>query len=134
MIRFLSTFNKSPINISTNAWNKMKTIILTQNAESFLFTATSGGCNGFNYKLRLLNKEKYNIFLNDNQKIKPTKMENNDVKLLIDPRTEMLLLGTTIDYVSEDYQKGIFENKFIFTANKNVATSCGCGISFNPKH
>jgi iron-sulfur cluster assembly accessory protein len=124
---------KFPINISNNAWKKMKTIILTQYAESFLFTATSGGCNGFNYKLQLLNKEKYNSFLKDNQKIKPSKMENDGVKLLIDPRTEMLLLGTTIDYITEDYQKGIFENKFIFTANKNLATSCGCGISFNPK-
>lgn len=132
MKRFLSTLNKFPINVSNSAWSKMKEIISTQNAESFLFTATSGGCNGFNYKLQLLNKEKYDLYFN-NQKIKPTKMENNDVKILIDPMIEMILLGTNIHYVSEDYEKGIFENKFIFTADKTVATSCGCGVSFNPK-
>jgi len=111
----------------------MKEIISIQSAESFLFSATSGGCNGFNYNLQLLNKEKYNKILMNNQKIKPTKIENGNIKLLIDPMTEMLLLGTTIDYVSENFEKGIFENKFIFTADKTVATSCGCGVSFNPK-
>ena len=40
----------------------------------------------------------------------------------------------TIDYIFEDYDKGIFENKFIFETDKNVASSCGCGISFTPKN
>ena len=85
------------------------------------------------YKIVLVNKENYNNFFMNNHKIKPTKIENGDIKILIDPMTEMLLLGTTIDYVSENFEKGIFENKFIFTADKTVASSCGCGISFNPK-
>jgi iron-sulfur cluster assembly accessory protein len=133
MKRLFSTSPKFPINISKSAWDKMKEIISRQSAESFLFSATSGGCNGFNYNLRLLNKEKYNNYFMNNHKIKPTKIENGDIKILIDPMTEMLLLGTTIDYVSENFEKGIFENKFIFTADKTVASSCGCGISFNPK-
>jgi iron-sulfur cluster assembly accessory protein len=133
MKRLFSTSTKFPINVSKNAWDKMKKILSIQSAESFLFSATSGGCNGFNYNLRLLNKEKYNNFFMNNHKIKPTKIENGDIKILIDPMTEMLLLGTTIDYVSENFEKGIFENKFIFTADKTVASSCGCGISFNPK-
>ena len=45
----------------------------------------------------------------------------------------MFLLGTTINYISEDYEKGIFENKFVFTPDKKIASSCGCGISFTPK-
>ena len=60
-------------------------------------------------------------------------IEKNNTKFLIDPMSEILLLGTTIDYVSEDYDKGIFENKFIFITNKYLASSCGCGISFTPK-
>ena len=39
-------------------------------------------------------------------------------------------MGTTIDFITEDYSKNIFENKFTFTPQKNLATSCGCGISF----
>ena len=45
----------------------------------------------------------------------------------------MFLLGTTIDYMYEDYNYGIFESKFIFLPNKKLASSCGCGISFTPK-
>ena len=61
-------------------------------------------------------------------------MENNGAKLLIDPLSEMYLLGTTIDYIIEDYDKGIFENKFVFIPDKNLASACGCGISFTPKN
>ena len=56
--------------------------------------------------------------------------ENEDITIVIDPMAEMLIIGTTIDYVSEDYVKGVFENKFVFTPDKNLATSCGCGVSF----
>ena len=45
----------------------------------------------------------------------------------------MYLLGTTIDYVKEDYSKNIFESKFVYIPDKDKATSCGCGVSFNPK-
>ena len=45
----------------------------------------------------------------------------------------MYLLGTTIDYVREDYSENIFESKFVYIPDKNMATSCGCGVSFTPK-
>ena len=44
----------------------------------------------------------------------------------------MYLLGTTVDYIQEDYGKGIFESKFKFEINKEKMSSCGCGISFTP--
>ena len=47
--------------------------------------------------------------------------------------SEMLLLGTTIDYIKEDYNNQIYESKFIFTPRKELATSCGCGVSFSPR-
>ena len=61
-------------------------------------------------------------------------MEENNTKLVIDPLSEMYLIGTTIDYINEDFEKGVFENKFIFLADKKIATSCGCGTSFTPKN
>ena len=48
--------------------------------------------------------------------------------------SEMYLIGTTIDYVKEDYNKGIFENKFIYNIDKKLASSCGCGVSFMPRN
>ena len=131
--RVFSTIKKSSIIVTNNAWNKIEEISKTQKG-IFLFSATSGGCNGFNYKLNILNRDEYNKILNtDCYKIKPTIIIQNDTKILVDPNSEMLLLGTTIDYIKEDYSKGEFENKFVFIPDKTLASSCGCGISFTPK-
>jgi len=136
--RIFSTINKPSISVTNNGWNKIIEISNTQKLCSFLFSATSGGCNGFNYKFNLLNDKEYiNIYDKydkDFNKIKPTIIKKNNIKILIDPMSEFLLLGTTIDYIYENYSKGIFENKFIFIPNKTVASSCGCGISFTPKN
>ena len=124
---------KEIIKITDNAWDKMAQIIKTKDAIGFIFSATSGGCNGFNYNLKLLDESGHEKLYKDGNKIKPTIIEKNKIKLFIDPFTEMFLLGTTINYISEDYEKGIFENKFVFTPDKKIASSCGCGISFTPK-
>ena len=131
--RVFSTINKPSITVTNNAWKKIEEISKTQKG-TFLFSATSGGCNGFNYKLNILNSDEYNKILNtDCYKIKPTIIIQNDTKILVDPKSEMLLLGTTIDYIKEDYSKGEFENKFVFIPDKTLASSCGCGVSFTPK-
>ena len=41
-------------------------------------------------------------------------IENKNKKVIIDPASEMFLLGTTIDYIAENYNKGIF-TKYIDT-------------------
>jgi len=108
------------------------TSILRQsnNKYGFLYSAASGGCNGFSFNLGLLDKSTHS-------KISSTKylhvLENETTKLYVDPLSEMYLLGTTIDYVSEDYEKGQLENKFVFEVDKNLMSSCGCGTSFSPK-
>jgi len=130
--RLFSTFKK-PINVTLPAWNKMSQISNTQKINKFLFSATNGGCNGFNYKLNLLNDSDYKTICSE-QSIIPTLIKTNNTELIIDPISEFLLLGTTIDYIHEDYSKGIFESKFIFIPNKTFASSCGCGISFTPKN
>jgi len=130
--RLFSTFKK-PINVTLPAWNKMSQISNTQKINKFLFSATNGGCNGFNYNLNLLNDSDYNSICSE-QSIIPTLIKTNNTELIIDPISEFLLLGTTIDYIHEDYSKGIFESKFIFIPNKTFASSCGCGISFTPKN
>lgn len=125
MKRFYSSLNRFPIIVTNSAWNKMYDILKIKKYKGFIFSAKSGGCNGFNYNLDILdNKGEYDSY---------TTIKNNNVKILIDPISEMFLIGTTIDYVTEDLENNIFENKFIFTPNKSIATSCGCGISFTPK-
>ena len=121
---------KVGINVTKAAWNKMEQIGLHY-PRGFLFKATSGGCNGFNFDLNVLDKKS---FLKITKK-KPMVLQNNSmgVKCYIDPMSEMFLLGTTIDYVTEDYSNGQFESKFLFHVNPTLASSCGCGISFSPK-
>ena len=62
-----------------------------------------------------------------------TKYSYDGNHVFVDPMSEMLLLGTTIDYIKEDYNNQIYESKFIFTPRKELATSCGCGVSFSPR-
>lgn len=130
-LRRLSTMRKFPITISTNAWDKMTHILEKNNKSAFVFFATGGGCSGFNYKLESIDEEKFNNLTAEQPS--PTVVTNSNTQVVIEPMSEMLLLGTTIDFIEEDYSKNIFESRFIFTPEKDFATSCGCGISFSPK-
>ena len=123
--------NKNIINVTKKAFEKMSTIIKkSDNQKGFLFGVSSGGCNGFNFNLNLITDEE----LKNIEKMKPNIVEHEDVKVYVDPIAEMHLIGTTIDYVKEDFNKGIFESKFIYNIDKEKASSCGCGVSFMPRN
>lgn len=127
----MNFIRKIPITITKQAWDKMRYIKNSNNCYAFIFSAKGGGCNGFNYNLETIDKKEYKILMEE--KPIPTELIEKDTRLIIEPQSEMLLLGTTIDYVNEDYSKQIFESKFIYTPLKDFATTCGCGISFSPK-
>ncbi|NBX04311.1 MAG: iron-sulfur cluster assembly accessory protein, partial [Alphaproteobacteria bacterium] len=52
-------------------------------------------------------------------------VEKEGVKILIDPKAIMFLIGTEMDYVEEDMKSG-----FVFR-NPNEKGRCGCGESFH---
>jgi iron-sulfur cluster assembly protein len=52
-------------------------------------------------------------------------VEEKGVKVLIDPKAIMFLIGTQMDYVEEKMKSG-----FTFT-NPNEKGRCGCGESFH---
>ena len=120
------------ITITKSAWSKIGHIILqSKNKYGFLYSCSSGGCNGFNFELNLLEEEYYKkIVKNKFLTVLKDNNSNSNNKVYIDPLSEMYLLGTTVDYVQENYQKGIFESKFNFVINKESMNSCGCGVSF----
>ena len=124
--KVLSTFSKPIIQITSEAWIQISTILTKTQSSAFLFGARGGGCNGFNYDFQIISEEEYHKWINN--KIKPRIIENKSSLVIIDPMSELLLMGTTIDYVSN-----LYENKFTFTPDKNLASSCGCGVSFSPK-
>jgi iron-sulfur cluster assembly protein len=75
----------------------------------------SGGCSGLSYELDF-----------DNSKGESDKLfEDNDVKIIIDKKSFLYLIGTTLEYSGGLNGKG-----FIFN-NPNANRTCGCGESFS---
>ena len=75
---------------------------------------TSGGCAGKSYVME------YAKTSNPNDEI----IEDKGVKVLIDPKAIMYLLGTEMDYKKEE-----LSSNFVFK-NPNETERCGCGESF----
>ena len=75
----------------------------------------SGGCSGLSYELDF-----------DNSKGESDKLfEDNNVKIIIDKKSFLYLIGTTLEYSGGLNGKG-----FIFN-NPNANRTCGCGESFS---
>ncbi|MDT7828720.1 iron-sulfur cluster assembly accessory protein [Pricia sp. S334] len=75
----------------------------------------SGGCSGLSYELRFDNK------VEGSDKL----FEDNDVRILIDKKSFLYLVGTTLEYSGGLNGKG-----FVFN-NPNAQRTCGCGESFS---
>lgn len=75
----------------------------------------SGGCSGLKYFVEYADEK------NPFDEI----IQDKGVTVLIDPKALMYLLGTQMDFVSEQFKSG-----FTFT-NPNEKGKCGCGSSFN---
>ena len=75
----------------------------------------SGGCSGLSYELDFDNKKK------EEDKL----FENNQVKIIVDKKSFLYLIGTTLEYSGGLNGKG-----FVFN-NPNANRTCGCGESFS---
>ncbi|MFH0351308.1 MAG: iron-sulfur cluster insertion protein ErpA [Chromatiales bacterium] len=76
---------------------------------------SGGGCSGFQYGFT------FEEALGDGDTI----VENQGVKLLVDPMSFQYLTGAEIDY-----SEGLDGARFVIR-NPNAATTCGCGSSFS---
>jgi iron-sulfur cluster assembly protein len=75
----------------------------------------SGGCSGLSYELDF-----------DNKQSEEDKMfEDNDVRIVVDKKSFLYLVGTTLEYSGGLNGKG-----FVFN-NPNAQRTCGCGESFS---
>jgi iron-sulfur cluster assembly accessory protein len=120
----------SIVSVTKQAWRKMDQILQSSSCKhGFLYSVSSGGCNGFNFQLHLMKEGDKEPLM----KMKPSVIQNGLVHLYVEPMSELYLIGTKIDYVSEDYEKGLFENKFVYIVDKKKASTCGCGTSFMPR-
>ena len=75
----------------------------------------SGGCSGLSYDLKFdkENQEGDKVF------------EDNEVKIVVDKKSFLYLIGTTLEYSG-----GLNGTGFVFN-NPNANRTCGCGESFS---
>ena len=106
------------LSVSKEASNQLKEIIKSapSGTVGFLVGIDKSGCNGFSYKLDFAKK---------NQVDDLEFVEKNNIKVFIDPKAILFLMGTEMDY-----QKDKLSSKFVFN-NPNQTSTCGCGESFN---
>ena len=75
----------------------------------------SGGCSGLSYKLDFDNAK------NDDDEL----IEDNGIKLLVNKKSFLYLIGTTLEF-----SDGLNGKGFVFN-NPNASRTCGCGESFS---
>jgi len=75
----------------------------------------SGGCSGLSYELDFDNK------MTETDKV----FEDNDVRIIVDKKSFLYLVGTVLEYSGGLNGKG-----FVFN-NPNAQRTCGCGESFS---
>ncbi len=74
-----------------------------------------GGCSGLMYKME------FDDTLNEGDK----EIEDNGIKVVVDKKSVLYLVGTILDYSGGLNGKG-----FVFS-NPNADRTCGCGESFS---
>ena len=97
------------INLTVNAIEQIKEILLEENNKYVRAFISGGGCSVFNYGFTL-DDDDFEVSEN----------------LLVDAMSMQYFSGATIDY-TKDKLKG---SQFIIS-NPNAKTTCGCGSSFS---
>lgn len=75
----------------------------------------SGGCSGLSYELN------FDHAIGETDKL----FEDNNVRIIVDKKSFLYLVGTTLEYSGGLNGKG-----FVFN-NPNAQRTCGCGESFS---
>ncbi|PPR49222.1 MAG: Iron-binding protein IscA [Alphaproteobacteria bacterium MarineAlpha5_Bin5] len=106
------------ITITDNALEQIKKILVnaSKDVKGIIVGLDKSGCSGYSYKLDFAKNETVNNF---------DIITKEGVKIFIDPKATMYLIGSEMDY-----SKDKLSSRFVFN-NPNEKNSCGCGESFN---
>ena len=105
--------------LTERAASEVKTIIQQQSLDAektyLRLGVKGGGCSGFSYTLDLTES----VGENDEQ------WDIHGIKVICDPKSNIYLEGTQLDFKDEIMGRG-----FVFN-NPNATHTCGCGSSFS---
>jgi len=106
------------ITVSENAKNHAIDLIQKENHPENTFIRVGvdgGGCSGLSYKLEF----------DHNLKEGDQMFEDKGIKIVVDRKSFLYLVGTELEYTGGLNGKG-----FVFN-NPNASRTCGCGESFS---
>ncbi len=117
MMEATQTLDTADIIFSDNAAKRVSELLTEEKNDNLKLRVyiTGGGCSGFSYGFSFDEKHKEG----------DSSVENQGVKLVVDPMSYQYLIGATVDYL-EDLQGARF-----IIHNPNAKTTCGCGSSFS---
>jgi iron-sulfur cluster assembly protein len=106
------------LTVTDKASNQLEKIIQSAPSDTvgILLGVDKTGCNGHSYKLDFAKK-------NDVENLEY--IEKKNIKVFIDPKATMFLIGSEMDYFSDK-----LASRFVFK-NPNEKSTCGCGESFS---
>lgn len=109
--------SKPIISVTDNAVSRIKYLIAQRDKPTLGIRVgvKTGGCSGMSYVFEYA-EEKLNTDI---------ELSTHDIKLFIDSKAQLFIIGTTLDYEEDDTKSG-----FIFN-NPNEKGNCGCGKSFS---
>lgn len=107
----------APLSFTDSAALKVQELIREEDNDALMLRVfvQGGGCSGF----------QYGFTFDENLQEGDTVVENQGVKLLIDPMSLQYMTGAEIDYT-----EGLDGAQFVIR-NPNATTTCGCGSSFS---
>ena len=107
---------ENPLVFTNSAAMKVRQLIDEEGDQNLMLRVfvSGGGCSGF----------QYGFTFDQNETDGDTIVENQGVKLLVDPMSVQYLMGAQIDYT-----EGLEGSQFVIR-NPNATTTCGCGSSF----
>ncbi len=102
---------------SDSAANKVRSLIEEEANDNLKLRVyiTGGGCAGFSY----------GFTFDEEMADDDTMVDNDGVKLVVDPMSFQYLVGASVDY-----KEGLQGSQFVVN-NPNATTTCGCGSSFS---
>lgn len=107
--------SRAAITLTPAALNRIKELMQKMpDMKALRVGVKQRGCNGLSYTLE---------YAQEKQKFDEV-VEQNGVKIFIDAKAQLTLLGTEMDYVSDT-----LSSEFVFN-NPNIKGTCGCGESF----